>query len=54
MSDFTQIHTALFDELERQNIRCVDVGKLTAAVMRAQAIIQPRQHEAYQRCEACE
>lgn len=29
MSDFTQIHIALFDELERQGIHCADVGKLT-------------------------
>lgn len=57
LPDFTRTHIALFDELERQGVYCVDVGKLTRAVTEAQAIIErPAQSTArpYQRCEACE
>lgn len=57
MPDFTRTHIALFDELERQGIYCVDVGRLTRAVMEAQEIIErPAAIAAqpYQRCEACE
>ena len=57
MLDFSRTHAALFDELERQGIYCVDVGKLTRAVIEAQAIIErPAQLPVrpYQRCEACE
>jgi len=57
LPDFTRTHIALFDELERQGIYCVDVGKLTRAVIEAQAIIErPAQLPVrpYQRCEACE
>lgn len=39
MSDFSRTHAALFDELERQGIYCVDVGRLTRAVMEAQRVI---------------
>ena len=61
MAEFSHTHTALFDELERQGVFCVDVGKLTQAVLRAQQIIASPQaqsrivaREPYQRCEACE
>jgi hypothetical protein len=59
MSDFSRTHAALFDELERQGVYCVDVGKLTRAVFEAQTIIaQPlpklRTTEPYRRCETCE
>ena len=61
MAEFFRTHTALFDELERQGVFCVDVGKLTQAVLQAQAIIARPQaqscsvtREPYQRCETCE
>jgi hypothetical protein len=59
MSEFIRTHEALFDELERQGVHCVDIGKLTRAVMQAQALIAPAQLAAcspspYQRCESCE
>lgn len=55
MSDFSLTHTALFDELERQGVYCVDVGRLTQAVMQAQAIIESHERAApYERCETCE
>ena len=59
MPDFHTTHAALFDELERQGIYCVDVGKLTRAVFEAQTIIAqpltlPRTTEPYRRCETYE
>lgn len=61
MSDFSHTHAALFDELERQGVFCVDVGKLAQAVLQAQAIIAgpsamscSREAAPYQRCETCE
>jgi hypothetical protein len=40
MSEFHATHAALFDELERQGvIGAVDVGRLTAAALRARATI---------------
>ena len=35
MTDIHRVHAALFDELERQGVQCVDVGKLTLAVVEA-------------------
>lgn len=35
MSKFNRAHAALFDELERQGIFNVDVGRLTRAVLKA-------------------
>lgn len=61
MSDFSRTHAALFDELERQGIYCVDVGRLTRAAMETQTIIASSQSSArsvevgsYQRCKVCE
>jgi len=33
MPDFNRTHAALFDELERQGIQNVDIGRLTRAVL---------------------
>lgn len=51
MTDFHRVHSALFDELERQGAMGVDIARLTAAVLGAQAIIaaQPP-HEPFRRC----
>lgn len=59
MPDFHRTHEALFDELERQGVYCVDVGKLARAVMEAQEIITTTRPLScgvapYQRCESCE
>lgn len=60
MSDFSRTHAALFDELERQGIYCVDVGRLTRAVLEAQTIIASSSVGErcsvgqYQRCAVCE
>lgn len=62
MPDDARTHAALFDELERQGIFCVDVGKLTRAVFDAHVVIsdaEPRSAGScnawsYQRCENCE
>lgn len=57
MSEFARVHASLFDELERQGIYCIDVGKLTRAVFDAQTIIAATSScelAPYQRCEACE
>lgn len=56
MSEIIRTHAALFDELERQGVYCVDIGRLTQAVIRARAIIESQNMRAapYQRCEACE
>jgi hypothetical protein len=35
MTDIHCVHAALFDELERQGIQCVDIAKLTHAVLEA-------------------
>jgi hypothetical protein len=40
MSAIHRVHTALFDELERQGILSADVGRLTVAVMKARIAIQ--------------
>lgn len=40
MSDIHQVHAALFDELERQGVQCVDIGRLTLAVVEAKAAIR--------------
>lgn len=53
MSEFTRVHASLFDELGRQGIYCVDVGKLTRAVFDAQTVIE-KSCAPYQRCETCE
>lgn len=39
MSKFTRAHIALFDELQRQGVRGVDVGRLTRAVLSATDLI---------------
>lgn len=39
MTDFHRTHAALFDELERQGVQCVDIGKLTRAVLQAKDAI---------------
>lgn len=39
MSKFTRAHIAIFDELQRQGIRDVDVGRLTRAVLSATDLI---------------
>ena len=39
MTYIHQVHAALFDELERQGIHAVDVGRLTHAVVKAQESI---------------
>jgi hypothetical protein len=39
MTDFHRTHAALFDELERQGVQCVDVGRLTRAVLEAKDAI---------------
>lgn len=62
MSEFARAHAALFDELERQGIFCVDVGKLTRAVMDAKTKIEsaqprpafPSAPSPYVRCRSCE
>lgn len=38
MNTFNHTHAALFDELERQGIRQVDIGRLTRAVLNATGI----------------
>jgi hypothetical protein len=40
MSDIHRVHAVLFDELERQGVQCVDIGKLTLAVVEAKAAIR--------------
>jgi hypothetical protein len=52
MTYIHQVHAALFDELERQGIHAVDVGRLTHAVVRAQEAIriQPRPAAINPRC----
>lgn len=57
MSEFASTHAALFDELERQGVFCVDVGRLAQAVLAAQSLIEASAKCAvgpYQRCETCE
>lgn len=39
MPDFNRTHAALFDELERQGIVHVDVGRLTRAVLMATDLV---------------
>ena len=39
MADFSRTHAAPFDELKRQGVFCVDVAKLTQAVLQAEATI---------------
>lgn len=53
MSDFARTHAALFDELERQGVLSVDIGRLAQAVMDAERIID-QSRAPYQRCETCE
>lgn len=40
MTDIHRVHAALFDELERQGIHYVDVGKLTRAVIDAKEVLR--------------
>lgn len=57
MPEFHRTYAALFDELERQGAMHVDVGRLTVAVLGAQAIIAAQEpREPYRRCAngACE
>jgi len=58
MKEGRRLHEVLFDELERQRVFAVDVGRLTAAVLKAPEI-NGRGSEvrrSYQRCVngACE
>ncbi len=39
MAEFHLPHAALFDELERQGVQCVDIGRLTRAVLEAKETI---------------
>lgn len=39
MANFSKTHTALFDELQRQGVMNVDIGRLTRAVLAATNII---------------
>jgi hypothetical protein len=39
MANFSKTHTALFDELQRQGVMNVDIGRLTRAVLSATNII---------------
>lgn len=43
MDKFHRTHAALFDELERQGIGHVDVGRLTRAVLNATDIVAAAQ-----------
>ncbi len=61
--EFARPHAALFDELERQGFYCVDVVKLTRAVLGAQTIIAQSNTRApalpfggnpARQCETCE
>lgn len=58
MTMFEKTHEALFDELERQGLMKVDVGKLTLAVLAAleMTAARPQIREPYRRCAngACE
>ena len=44
------VHAALFDELERQGIHAVDIGKLTYAVVKAQEAIRIQYRPSSPRC----
>lgn len=58
MSRTERAHAALFDELERQGIVAVDVGRLTGAVLVALDLIRAQEvrSQPYVRCAngACE
>ncbi len=58
MKEGQRLHEVLFDELERQRVFAVDVGRLTAAVLKALEITgrASEVRRPYQRCVngACE
>lgn len=58
MKEGQRLHEVLFDELERQRVFAVDVGRLTAAVLKALEITgtTSEKRRPYQRCVngACE
>lgn len=58
MTLIERLHAALFDELERQGVVAVDVGRLTCAAASAAGLVDtaPALGVPYQRCAngACE
>lgn len=52
MTDIYRVHAALFDELERQGVQCVDIGRLTQAVVEAKEAIRV-QHGSTSRTSRC-
>lgn len=47
MSTFHKAHAALFDELERQGIGNVDIGRLTRAVLSATNIVAAYENDRF-------
>lgn len=49
MADFSKTHSALFDELQRQGVMNVDIGRLTRAVLGATNIIATHDNDRFRR-----
>lgn len=47
MADFSKTHTALFDELQRQGVKNVDIGRLTRAVLSATNIVAAYENDRF-------
>jgi hypothetical protein len=47
MANFSKTHTALFDELQRQGVMNVDIGRLTRAVLSATNIIATQDNDRF-------
>lgn len=47
MADFSKTHTALFDELQRQGVMNVDIGRLTRAVLSATNIVATYENDRF-------
>jgi len=47
MANFSKTHTALFDELQRQGVMNVDIGRLTRAVLSATNIVAAYENDRF-------